>query len=275
MNMQWTLDDIAALNPTDSPQNTSFLDRLLDFAATSEGLLVEFAEVLESRNGPFVVVFGQLPYDLGLGSIKLAAPGDRINSSVELWARPVTLTFDAFGRVETPERAELASTTHATITQLAGVVRLEDKRARVHPVYAARLNNLQLLEAPLASHMVEHWMPLPEVSLAEPHRRRRPLTGRDCQRDVAARVKDHQIFATRALLKAYSISALIDMRDKDYLYGYHAMIAPGRLAAAGTLVPVLKGLIDSNTMPGVLCGSLMDARSTIQNVIRTENPFIR
>lgn len=270
---QWSLDDIATLNPAGPRQNKGFLQTLIEFAATSENQLTKYSAELNSRDGPFVVAFGQLPYDLGLGSIEFEAPSGRTNTSVELSVQPTTLSIDPFGRPET-ESLSTASQNEVTITQLAGIIRLSEKRARVHPLYKSRLNNLELLDAPLGSHMVEHWMRLPEVSLAEPSRRKRPLTGLDFQRDVASRMRDHLRFATGALLSAYGVAALIDMRGRDFLYGYHTMIAPGRLAGSGAPVPILNGLVKSVAMPGVRCKTVVDIQNTIQNAMRADNPFL-
>ena len=251
MSRSWSIEDIRELNPQDSTQHVGFLDRLQELGATSEDLLIEFARALDLREGPFVAAFGQLPFDLGLGSLRIDAPGDRPGSTVELWARPVRLQFDELGRLRNVKDVGSESS-RATITQLVGVVRLGEKRARVHPLYVSRLDNLKLLEGQLGGHMVESWMRLPDAMLDEPKRRRRPLNGIAFQRDVAARVRDHLIFATRALLNAYSVAALLDVRDRWFLYGYHAMLAPGRLAGAGAPIPVLKGLVESASAPDSL-----------------------
>lgn len=271
----WTIEDVRDLNPPDSPQEVSFLDRLLAFSSTTEGLLVEFAEYLERHGGPVVAAFGQLPFDLGLGSVQLGAPGDRPGSTVELWVRPLQVSLDEFGSLQAVECSEGASVPHATITQLVGVVRLGDKRQRVHPLYVSRLGSLKLLNSQLGSHMVETWMRLPDASLQEPQRRRRPLTGIDFQRDVAERVREHLRFATRALLNAYSIAALVDVRDRWFLHGYHAMVAPGRLAGVGLPVPVVRGLIRPPQAPNGLILPLGDLKDTVRTALRAEDPYVR
>ena len=255
---------MTALNPPDSPSQASLLERLLELGATSEDLLVEFAGLLESRSGPFVAAFGQLPFDLGLGAVRIDAPGDRPGSTVELWVRPTGLNFDDLGRLRHPGSKGGAPSYSATVTQLVGVIRLGDKRARVHPLYVARLGNLKMLEAQLGAHMVENWMRLPEVALDEPSRRRRPLTGLDFQRDVAARARDHLAFAARALLNAYSVAALVDVRDRWFLHGYHAMLAPGRIASAGAPTPVLKGLVEAPPPMDFQGIPLGDLKETVQ-----------
>jgi len=271
----WTIEDVVTLNPPDSPQHTSFLDRLLEFGATSPDLLLECAVDLETRHGPFVAAFGQLPFDLGLGAIKVDAPGDRSGSTVELWLRPVRMSIDSFGRLKSLDSSDEDSRGRTTITQLVGIIRLGDKRERVHPLYVARLRNLKTLNEQLGSHMVENWMRLPEVSQGEPSRRRRPLTGFDFQRDVAARMRDHLITATRALLNAYSVSALINVRKRSYLYGYHAMLAPGRIVGAGVPIPILNGLVEPAPSPEPVSSSLRDIKDTVGSAIRADDPFIR
>lgn len=271
----WSIEDTRELNPPDSPNTVSFLDRLLEFGATSEEILVEIASELEARGGPFVAAFGQLPFDLGLGATKIEAPGDRPGTNVELWVRPVRMTFDNVGRLHTSQANDDLIESHATVTQLIGIIRLNDKRARVHPLYVARLDNIRLLSSQLGSHMVENWMRLPEVTLDAPTRRRRPLTGIDFQRDVAARIRDNLVFATRALLNAYSVAALIDVRDRWFLYGYHAMVAPGRIAGAGSPTPVIKGLIEPTLTPIISPNSLGDIKDTVRSSLRADDPYIR
>ena len=168
MSHSWTIEDILSLNPPDSPQQVSFLERLLELGATSADLLLEFTATLESRTGPFVAAFGQLPLDLGLGAVQIEAPGDRPGSTVELWVRPVRMIFDEFGHLQRLKSINEWTGPHATVTQVVGVIRLGDKRARVHPLYVARLNNLKTLETQLGSHMVENWMRLPEVAGGDP-----------------------------------------------------------------------------------------------------------
>lgn len=277
MQKSWTIQDIQALNPSESEGGPSFLNRLLELGATTEEQLIEFANLLESRGGPLVAAFGQLPFDLGLGEICLAAPGDRPNSEIELFIRPTSVHFDSLGRIVRPEPGRLQSGTNdvAGVTQLIAIVRLGDKRARVHPLYLSRLSHLGLLREPLGNHMVESWMRLPETTFVEPTRRRRPLSGIDFQRDVAARTRDHMVFATKALLHAFGVAALVDVRDNYFLYGYHAMIAPGRIASAGRPEPIIKGLVADRKLPVPKNTSLPDVRDYLTASRRSDNLFIQ
>lgn len=276
MRSSWTFDDIEALNPAESERGPSFLSRLLELGATTEDQLIEYSNLLESRNAPLVAAFGQLPFDLGLGEITLAAPGDRPNSEVELLIRPTSVHFDSLGKIVRGEVGGLQTTPHiACVTQLVAIVRLGDKRARVHPLYVSRLSHLGLLREPLGNHMVENWMRLPETTFSEPTRRRRPLSGVDFQRDVTARTRDHMVFATKALLDAYGVAALVDLRGEHFLYGYHAMIAPGRIASAGRPEPVLNGLVTNRNLLVPKNTTLTDVRDYLKSARRSDNPFIQ
>lgn len=273
----WSTEDIAALNPPGARQKHSFLSKLIAMRATTSSLLIEFSELLEYRSGPYVAAFGQLPFDIGTGNVCIKAPGDNASTIVELHIRPTSIALDSFGRPICADEAEEAVPVQksSAITQLVGVLRLSDKRARAHSPYVARLSHLNLMDQPLADHKIENWMRLPQSILQEPARRRPPLTGEDFQREVAARVRDHLLYAVRATSSAYSVSRLERMPAIDFLYGYHIMIAPGRIACAGTPHSVLNGLMPSFTPKSTSQIDVGDVFDVLINSQRCENSFIR
>jgi hypothetical protein len=272
----WTLAEIEELNPGDGqPGGAGFLQRLLELGATYESLLCEFASLLEDRGGPNVVAFGQLPFDLGLGPCVFEAPSDRPGVSVELHVRPVSVSFDMIARL-TPSPHEGSPSSDETLaTQLAGVVRLPNPRAQIHRLYVSRLDNLQYLGEPLGDQKVQAWMRIPETSLDQPHRRQRPLTGYDFQSDLARRARSYLLHATKVLLGAYSIAALTDVRARHWLFGYHAMIAPGRLVGADAPTPLLTGLVSRASCPPALLTGMGDLQDTINMGIRGNDVYIR
>lgn len=271
MSDAYTLDDFAQLNPMGPGQKRSHLDTLLEFASTSEEQLADFSNLLDSKSGPFIVAFGQLPFDLGLGAANINAPGASSGLTLDLHVRPLNVSLDAMCRLNRSENEGIAE---VVITQLAGVIRLRGIRESIYSVYESRLQNFHNLKDQLGNYMVENWMTLPEAKLAEPVRRKRALTGLDFEKDVAIWARAQLHYATKELLKAYSVSALVNMQGRDFLYGYHTMVSAGRLSMAGNSVPVIKGLFNSANLKVAERVTLASLHNSVQNQARAIDPLI-
>jgi hypothetical protein len=271
----WSIEDVADLNPSDSSQEASFLARLLAMGASSEAMLIEFASELDLRGDATVAAFGQIPFDLGMGEFEIDAPGDIPSVIVKLHIRPMDISFDNLGKPTlTAHRLNPISRPTVTITQAIGVIRLAQKRARIHPIYVSRLNALHLLGDPLGNHKVENWMRLPEVQFAEPLRRKSPLTGFNFETDVAFRSRDHLAFAVNSVLHAYSVASLVRPPIRPYLYGFHIMIAPGRVAGAGRPEPILNGFLSLPRNDFETEAQLPDVFELVRNARVLEDPLV-
>lgn len=276
MPAEWDLEDIKALNEPELANATSFLERLLDFGATSADQLIEAASFLESTKAPTVLSFGQLPFDLGLGHATFQVPGDRKDFYFALTVAPLRLHVDAIGKVRRLQNEEAPVVGRVVrATQLRGVIQLGEKRARVHPLYVSRLEHPRRLAEPLGRHKVENWMQVPEAKLAEPSRRAPPLTGFTFQRDVAMRAKQHLVFGTKSLLRSFGVSSLIDLRESSWVYGCHTMIAPGRMAMAGTFWSVLSGLVREQCVGPPIPAPPQNTRDFLADSLRSDDPFVQ
>ena len=197
----WSLEDVQALNPADSRQDVSFLSHVLSISAATEESLCSAAAQLEAREGPYVVAFAQLPFTIDAGSQTYKVHGWREGVVVELKVTRVAGTFTQDGtlRVLDADAVEASALPDGLksleFTQVTAVIRLWNKRAKLHEAYLNCLTPSGLRNQVIGR--VEGWMDAPEASMPLPARRYAPLTAQAFQAEVARRVRTELLRATR------------------------------------------------------------------------------
>ena len=249
----WTLDDLQGLNPRDSRQSASFLSHILNIGAASETTLCESAALLEGAAGPYVVAFAQLPFVVDAGEHAFKVKGWREGVVVELRFREVRGAFNQagiFGQLKPGEDGQGQipdGCQKVAFTQVTGIVRLWNKRARLHVAYLNCFTPSGLRNEIIGR--VEDWMDTPEAKMPLPARRYAPLTAQAFQAEVARRVRTELLRATQAFLRAYSVANLEQLPSSDTLFGYFVMVAPGRIACAAPPLPIAAGLCATGQLP--------------------------
>lgn len=249
----WSLEDLEALNPADSRQDTSFLRHVLNISAASEHSLCNAAAQLEAREGPYVVAFAQLPFTIDAGTQTFKVNGWREGVVVELKFTRVLGAFTQDGSLKildavSTEASPLPSgLKRLEFTQITATIRLWNPRARLHEAYLNCLTPSGLRNDVIGR--VEDWMDAPEAKMPLPARRYAPLTAQAFQAEVTRRVRIELLRATQSFLRAYSVANLESLPNGDVLYGYFVMVAPGRIACASPPLPIAAGLCTATSSP--------------------------
>lgn len=245
----WTIDDIESLNPRDSKQSTSFLAHLFKIGAANAAGFCQGSELLDSRVGPYVLAFAQLPFAMHLSDEPFTVRGWREGVKVDLRFSVERAQFDLSGRLVTDRESSSESAGDGPeapvveFTQVTGVIRLWTRRAHLHKAYRNCLTPDGLRNEVIGR--VGDWMDSPEAKMPLPARRYAPLTAQAFQADVARRVRTEFVRAIHSFSRAYSVASLKDLPSTDTLFGYFIMIAPGRVACASPPIPIVLGLCDN------------------------------
>lgn len=247
----WSIEDIEALNPTESNQSDSFLHHVLNIVAASEEMLCDAALLLEERGSPYVIGFAQLPFLISCGNSFVQVPGLRDGLMLELSFRPTQVTISETGRLTRPS-TETSSESDASCTwytQVIAVVRLWNPRAKLHKAYMNCVSYTGFRNEVIGR--VEGWMDMPEARLSAPSRRYAPLSAHAFQTEVTRRIRREIHGAIRKFVRAYCVANLLEHPDVSCLYGYFSMVAPGRLACASPPIPIAARLLSrSSDTPG-------------------------
>lgn len=239
MTSDWTVDDLVDANPEASQQ--LFLSHLRRVGAAADRVVCEAAAQLETLGPPHVACFAQLPFAVNLDKTTFDVQGS--HGLVQLTVLPVALKFDDTGNAIPVTEVGLnrvPNMSPASITQLVAFVPLWDPRAHTLRKYLTRLTRYGLQETPIGT--VESWMDLPEAKMIESAHRHAPLTPQKFQTEVARRLRRELYMIVQRFVGTYKVAALVDLPRVTRLFGYFAMLAPGRLASAAAPVPILPGL---------------------------------
>jgi hypothetical protein len=275
----WTIDDIESLNPRDSKQSTSFLEHLFNIGAANAAGLCNGSELLESRDGPYVLAFAQLPVPIHLPDAPFTVRGWREGVTVELRFSVEHAKFDLTGRLVTggglssESAGEVPEASVTQFTQVTGLVRLWTRRAQLHKAYRNCLTPDGLRNDVIGR--VGDWMDSPEAEMPLPARQYAPLTAQAFQADVARRVRTEFLRAIHSFIRAYSVASLEDLPNSDTLFGYFVMIAPGRIACASPPIPIVSGLCADRVRNNGATPSPKAIKSLLDQSVPMEDRVVR
>lgn len=242
----WSIDDVESVNAKDESQASSFLAHLRKIGAATEVALCQGSDLLESKSGPYVLAFAQVPFPLRVPNEPFTVRGWRQGVTVELRFTVERARFDLSGNLidhvsstDDAQPDEVESPI-ARFTQVTGLVRLWTRRAALHKTYLNCLTPDGLRNDVIGR--VGDWMDSPEAQMPLPARRYAPLTAQAFQADVARRIRTEFIRAIHSFVRSYGVAHLEDLPGIETLYGYFLMIAPGRVACASAPLPIVSGL---------------------------------
>ena len=271
----WTAEDIESLNPKDADQESSFLSHLYRSGAATPAGLCEGAEELERQEGPYVLAYGQLPFELDVPAGSFRVPGWREGVVVELRFFRAATRVDHLGALVRDDQS--VDDSHEPLvgrfTQVTGLVRLWTRRAKLHKSYVNCLTPTGLRNDVIGR--VGDWMDAPEAKLALPARRYAPLTAQAFQAEVARRVRTEFLRAIHLFVRAYGAANLEVTPGLNTLFGYFLQIAPGRVACASPPVPIMAGLAAIHRASPVAGPTGETIRSMIGKPFREDDKVVR
>jgi hypothetical protein len=242
----WAIEDLETANP----DKGTFLEHLLRIGATSEEVLAHTADSLEQRTGPVVAVFGQLPFVIRAPNRVFHSPGWRSGVSVELSFLPGAGAVSPEGEFRQlgaiPEQERIGPADELQFTQVVGFIRLWNKRGRLYAAYRKCLTGRGIRNETIGR--IEDWMDLSEAKMPLPSRRYAPLTAAAFENEIARRMHTEFVRALHVFVRAYSVANLEMLPPTPKVYGYFAMVAPGRIASAAHPEPIVAGLSQSLTV---------------------------
>lgn len=275
----WTSEDIELLNPKDAKQDASFLEHLYRTGAATAVDLCNGSDLLENQSGPYVLAFGQLPFELAVPTEPFRVQGWRQGVTVELRFTRASTRLDVFG-VTVRDGAMLEEDSGPDIpqldgrfTQVTGLVKLWTRRAQLHKSYVNCLTPKGLRNDVIGR--VGDWMDAPEAKLPLPARRYAPLTAQAYQAEVARRVRTEFLRAIHSFAQAYSVANLESIPNINTLFGYFLLIAPGRVACASTPIPIVAGLAASYQNSSEPGPSAAELRSLIGKPLPEDDSVVR
>jgi hypothetical protein len=240
----WAIEDFEDANPETEGQR-GLLRHLLKIRATNLDQLGAASERLEALGSPYVAVFCQVPYKIDTASVALAASGTRDGIGVEMHFSPSRLVMDEHGETRLHDEAE--GLLGREVTNVTAFVRLWDKRARLHKLYAENINKPALADMPISK--IESWMDLPEAQMALPVRRSAMLTLSRFRSEVARRLRYEVLAAVNRVARSTSILTLTEYPELKRLYGYFAMLTPMEIAGATVPIPIQQFFFHTESLP--------------------------
>lgn len=247
----WSIEDIEALNPTESDQSDSFLHNIFDIVAASEEMLCDAALLLEERGSPYVIGFAQLPFLINCGDSFVQVRGFSEGLVLDLSFRPAQVTIRETGRSRRSSTtiSSESDTSGTWYTQVIALVRLWNPRAKLYSAYLNCISCAGFRNEIIGR--VEGWMEMPEAQLSALTQRHAPLSAQAFEAEVTRRIRREIHSAIRRFVRAYCVANLLEQPDVSHLYGYFSMVGPGRIACASPPIPIAAGLLArSGDAPG-------------------------
>ena len=255
----WTQDEIESINPATLGQRRSSLKYLESVGAIDYEVLCNCASEMEAFEGS-LRTFALLPFSIS---------ADQDPFTIETWGNGVPdlklRFYQAFQELGSNGslRLKVASqcsdrkniNTINSLTFVIGEIPLWGCRKKYYSRYLSCLRWDGLDDVEIARR--ESWMDLPAAASDG------PLTAKDYEHELARRVKNELLYSVKKFVAAYELAQVEEVAEKIYLYGYYAMVAPGRISLGGLPKPIYLALNKSNSGFGI---DLVDRKKFEQSV---------
>lgn len=227
--MTWDFDEILELNPRSDGQARSPVERLLDVGAASPQVLCRLADEMERRGPEFVAVLFQLPFPVLLDKRWERLPTSPSSLSADVSFTGMLLHVDDFGRFKLltpPEDVREDETDDIEITQGVAVFHVWGIRQRIHQRYLSVIEQGRPNE--IIASQKESWI------------QNRPITAEGYEENFSSRLRMEVGSMLARFLPAYSILSRSEAPTPHKIYGFAAMLSPGRISKVGSAFPLAK-----------------------------------